>query len=61
MHFAALPGIVTDGCMLVEALAMAHEAITLHLIGLREDGLEIPAEPPSRRCLTVRVAIETAA
>lgn len=35
----ALPGIVTDGETVDEALAMAREAIDLHMDGLGEDQL----------------------
>jgi antitoxin HicB len=61
VHVPALPGVVTSGGTVEEALAMAREAITLHLAGLREDGLEIPIEPPKRGRRTVRVPIEVAA
>ena len=61
VHVPALPGVVTSGATVEEALAMAREAITLHLEGLREDGLEIPVEPPPRRRRTVRVPVQIAA
>ncbi len=61
VHVPTLPGVVTSGGTVEEALAMAREAITLHLEGLREDGLEIPVERPSHRRRTVRVPIEVAA
>jgi len=61
VHVPALPGVVTEGGTLEEALAMAREAIALHLEGLREDGLEIPLERPARRRRTVRIAVEVAA
>ncbi len=61
VHVPALPGVVTEGGTVEEALAMAREAIALHLEGLREDGLEIPIEPTARRRRTVRVAIQVAA
>jgi predicted RNase H-like HicB family nuclease len=61
VHVPALPGVVTEGGTLEEALAMAREAIALHLEGLREDGLEIPIEPTARRRRIVRVAVQVAA
>jgi predicted RNase H-like HicB family nuclease len=44
----ALPGIVTQGDTFEEALAMARDAIELHLEGLLADGDEVPIEhePP---------------
>ena len=37
-----LPGCVTAGDTIEEALTMAREAIQLHLEGMLEDGLELP-------------------
>ena len=37
-----LPGCVTTGTMREEAEQNMHEAIELHLQGLKEDGLSIP-------------------
>jgi predicted RNase H-like HicB family nuclease len=37
-----LPGCITAGDTIEEALAMAREAITLHLEGMLEDNLELP-------------------
>jgi len=61
VHVPALPGVVTSGGTVEEALAMAREAIGLHLEGLREDGVEFPIEPPARRRERVRVPIHIAA
>jgi len=61
VHVPALPGVVTEGATVEEALAMAREAIALHLEGLREDGLEIPVEPARRRRQTVRIPVHVAA
>ena len=61
VHVPALPGVVTEGGTVEEALAMAREAIALHLDGLREGGLEIPVEPPTRRRRTVRIPVQVAA
>ena len=60
VYVPAVPGVVTDGGTLEEALAMARDAVTLHLEGLREDGIEIPVESHRRRRRTVRIAIEIA-
>ncbi|PDO10760.1 MAG: pilus assembly protein HicB [Candidatus Reconcilbacillus cellulovorans] len=43
--FPDLPGCVTEGDTLEEALKMAAEAMALHLYGMERDGDEIP--PPS--------------
>jgi len=43
MDFPDLPGCVSAGKGLEEALAMAREALSLHLFGMLEDGDEIPA------------------
>ncbi|MDN5375540.1 MAG: hypothetical protein PWQ39_580 [Thermacetogenium sp.] len=40
--FPDLPGCVTEGDTLDEALKMAAEAMALHLYGMEEDGDEIP-------------------
>jgi len=41
--FPDLPGIVTEGDTIEESLAMAKEALELHLFGMERDGDEIPA------------------
>jgi predicted RNase H-like HicB family nuclease len=38
-----LPGCVTEGDTLEEAVAHAREAITAYLLSLRDDGLPFPA------------------
>lgn len=38
-----LPGCVATGATIAEAEAAIREAIELHLAGMREDGLSIPA------------------
>jgi predicted RNase H-like HicB family nuclease len=43
IDFPDLPGCVSAGDDLEEALAMAREALSLHLYGLIEDGDAIPA------------------
>ena len=58
----ALPGVVTSGDTIEEALAMAREAIGLHLRGMIEDGEPIPIEPPPKRKVRrVRLPIRVAA
>ena len=52
----SLPGIVTYGETETEALAMAEDAIALHIRGLAEDGLPIPEESPPLSARRVRVA-----
>lgn len=42
-----LPGCVATGTTVEEAEAEIREAIALHIVGMREDGLSIP-EPTSR-------------
>jgi len=46
VEFPDLPGCLTCGATIEEAIAMAEEALTLHLRGLDEDGDPIP-EPTS--------------
>lgn len=43
----ALEGCVTFGATIGEALRMAEEAVTCHLLGLKELGLPIPREGPT--------------
>ena len=49
-----LPGCVATGATLEETEQLIREAIELHLIGLREDGLPIPQ--PSSQVEYVEVA-----
>ena len=44
-----LPGIVTQGESFEEALAMARDAIALHVEGLKADGLTVPIERTAPR------------
>jgi predicted RNase H-like HicB family nuclease len=53
-----LPGCVTQGETLDEALAMAREAITLHVEGLAADGLPVPVERLAPQLATVDVEVE---
>lgn len=43
VSFPDFPGCVTVGSDLDEAADMAAEALSLHIQGMREDGLDIPA------------------
>jgi len=52
----ALPGIVTQGDSVEEALDMARDAISLYLEDLTADGEEIPTERTPPRLVTVTVA-----
>lgn len=47
--FPDLPGCITEGDSLEEALSMAQEALQLHLYGMEEDGDEIPAPTPPEK------------
>lgn len=51
----ALPGCITEGDTLEEAIAMAKEAISLHLEGLAAEGLPIPEEQEHPQALTIAV------
>ena len=56
----ALPGCVTWGQTVDEALAMAREAIEGHVAALRDTGQEVPRETPPM-VVTVEIGIgETA-
>lgn len=52
----ALPGVVTQGRSVEDALAMAQEAIRCHIEGLQKDGEPIPEEHAEPRLATVSVA-----
>jgi predicted RNase H-like HicB family nuclease len=56
----ALPGCITEGDSYEEALAMAKEAIGVHLRGLQRDGELIPEETGELRLATVEVELEDA-
>lgn len=51
----ALPGIVTQGRDLQDAIEMARDAIRCHIDGLLKDGLPIPDEDEPPQVLTVDV------
>jgi antitoxin HicB len=52
----ALPGCVAQGETLEEAIALAREAIALHIAGLIEEGEDVPEQPEPIQVLTVHVA-----
>ena len=52
----ALPGVVTEGDTLEEAIAMAKDAIACHLEALKATGRPIPEERERPQTLTIRVA-----
>ena len=47
--FPDLPGCITEGETIEEALHMAKEALELHLYGLEEDGYPIPQPTPPEK------------
>ena len=52
----ALPGCITQGETLEEAIAMAHDAIQGYLEALAKDGLPIPEEHEHPQLMKIRVA-----
>jgi antitoxin HicB len=52
----ALPGVVTQGDTLEEAISMAKEAIELHIECLAADGEPIPEETVRPQAISIRVA-----
>ena len=62
VYVPALPGVVTSGDSIEDALAMAREAIALHVRALIADGEPVPVEPaPRRRTQRVRLPVRVAA
>jgi antitoxin HicB len=57
----ALPGCITEGATIDEALTNTREAIECHLEGLRATGDEIPREAPTLIPLVVEVEIDAPA
>ena len=49
VSFPDLPGCITAGSTLDEAIAMAKEALALHVEGLLEDNEDVPAPTPADR------------
>jgi antitoxin HicB len=56
----ALPGVVTQGRDVDEAIAMAREAIICHIEGLQKDGGPIPEEEDRPQLLTVDIDMPAA-
>jgi predicted RNase H-like HicB family nuclease len=52
----ALPGCYAQGESVEEAIALAKEAIKVHIHGLIEDGQPIPKEEEPTQVIRVRVA-----
>lgn len=52
----ALPGVVTQGDSIDDAIVQAKEAIQVHIEGLLADGEPIPEERERPQVVTVRVA-----
>lgn len=52
----SLPGVVTQGSSVDDAIAQAREAIQVHIEGLLADGEPVPEEHERPRMVTVRVA-----
>lgn len=52
----ALPGVVTQGETLEEAIAMGRDAIRCHIEGLLLDGEPVPEETQRPQVITVTVA-----
>ncbi len=46
VYFPDFPGCISAGETFAEAAAGAHEALALHIEGMTEDGLELPAPTP---------------
>ena len=56
----ALPGIVTEGDTIEEAIAMARDAITLHIEGMIADGEPVPEEKEHPQAIVVKVSAPAA-
>ena len=55
-----LPGCITQGESFEEALALARDAIALHVEGLAEDGLPVPIERVAPQLASVEVDVNSA-
>ena len=52
----ALPGVVTQGETIEEAIAMGKDAIRCHIEGLLADGEPVPIEEERPQVITISVA-----
>ncbi len=52
----ALPGVVTQGETIEEAIAMGKDAIRCHIEGLLADGEPVPIEEERPQIITISVA-----
>jgi len=55
-HVPDLPGCIAVGETREEVLCLIHEAITLHIDGLRQDGLPVPASSSEREFVEIGAA-----
>ncbi|MBZ4662818.1 MAG: hypothetical protein JG776_500 [Caloramator sp.] len=49
VSFPDLPGCITEGSTLEEAIYMAKDALELHLYGMEEDNEQIPSSTPPEK------------
>lgn len=61
VEFPDFPGCVTAGLNLAEALAMAEQALALHVDGIRDDGEAVPEPTDLEDILKSEVAADAAA
>ena len=52
----ALPGCITQGDTLEDAIAMAKDAIQVYVESLVQDGLPVPTERERPQAITIKVA-----
>lgn len=57
-HVPHLPGCVAVGETRTEVLRLIREAIELHIDGLKQDGLPVPATAPSSEGEIVEVGVQ---
>ena len=53
----ALPGCVTQGNSIEDAISMAREAISLHIEGMLADGEPVPEESEHPQALTLTITV----
>lgn len=58
-YVPAIPGCVTQGDSLEDAIAMAQDAAEALLADMAEDGEELPIEVPGAVVATIEVAVPT--